>query len=83
MTPVEIALVSVIAYMTGVFSGILGGILGGIRLRKSMLRSLSREHLSSDAPPVSVPGPVQAPVPLVQEIVASRLRDLQDLELFR
>jgi len=62
MTPVEIALVSVIAYMTGVFSGILGG----IRLRKSMLRSLSREHLSSDAPPVSVPGPVQAPVPLVQ-----------------
>ncbi len=57
MTPVEIALVSVISYMTGVFSGILGG----IRLRKSMLRSLSREHMSSDAP-VPVPVPVQVPI---------------------
>ena len=58
MTPVEIALVSVIAYMTGVFSGILGG----IRLRKSMLRSLSRDNLSSDAPPVPVQVPVQVPI---------------------
>lgn len=56
MTPVEIALVSVIAYMTGVFSGILGG----IRLRQSMLRSISRENLSSDNPPEpSVTEPVQ------------------------
>jgi hypothetical protein len=78
MTPVEIALVSVIAYMTGVFSGIVGS----IKLRKSMLRTLSRETSASKrAPqePDTSPPPVNA-VPIAhtsqeskQEIVIRRV----------
>ena len=78
MTPVEIALVSVIAYMTGVFSGIVGS----IKLRKSMLRTISRDtsvtkHATQE--PETSPPPVNA-IPIAhtsqeskQEIVIRRV----------
>jgi hypothetical protein len=77
MTPVEIALVSVIAYMTGVFSGIVGS----IRLRKSMLRTISRETVESEhstKEPDTSPPPVNA-VPLAN----TSQENNQDIVIFR